>query len=153
MARDAVLAGQGAWLTGRVDEHGGGKLLSPKHTRTWIAEQRLIGDDDQVRIADDAALADRLGVEARVSGHGGAAAFGPVDGRILGLQAAEEGGCAEDAAGSLDAVPAAAMEADAQHRRLSLSFPWFGTDRNRLFPEQSTCRLAFFCEETRQQRS
>jgi len=100
-------------LTWRVDEQDRREIAADEYAGRGIGEERLIADENQVRIEDDTAFADGLGVDTSERGQCRPAALGPVDGTVLRLKPAQERGCAEDAAGRLDAVPAAAMKANA----------------------------------------
>ena len=88
-----------------------------------LRQQALVGNDHEIRPIDEAALLDRPAGGAHHRMHRRPAPFRAVVRRVLHFVAGEEKGTAEDAAGRLDSLAAAAVKADAIHASLRSGRP------------------------------
>ena len=97
-------------------EHQHGIALQPlKHTSRRHRHEGLVGNDHQVRIADNAAFEDGAFCGADIGKDRCAAPFSTVARGILDFVAFLEERSAEDTAGGFHALATTPMEADSEH--------------------------------------
>ena len=70
-----------------------------EHARRGYAHECLIGDDDQVRSLNNAALLNRLSIRPHIGEDGGAPTLGAVTWGVLHLVSGQEEGAAQNPAG------------------------------------------------------